>query len=165
MRTALFALVACTLIALPASAYLSDGSDEGGEARTMSAAPAAEAGPTTLYDGAWEYASLGQIPGFAAEPVIATFDVPAGTSDLEVIVTHAGQNFGPYADNARLYDPQGRLVSQDAFSDQQVGNFWSEGTATLTAAAPAPGTWTVALSVDNIDQTDRQTGRVVATAA
>lgn len=120
--------------------------------------------PVVLVNSTWEAAN-GPMPmadGHSFE--IARFMLPDSTSRPIVNVTVEHSNMHVFADNVALLDPTGEFADNAALSDQQVTNFYSEGTATLTGNHYMAGNWTVVYRNDGLNPTETMAGTVVVTA-
>lgn len=127
--------------------------------------PPALADGTVLGEGQWSGGNPLPPGPFGFEATVLTFEVPAGLDHLHADFVRSHESMDVFAANARLYAPDGTLADQEAFSDAQVGNWRSTGTAQLRVDAPEAGIWRAVYLNDGLDPTGTHTVTVVASGA
>jgi hypothetical protein len=118
-----------------------------------------------VLDHNWSHENLGRPPLLSQELDIGSFELDDGAVHVWVNVTRSSDNIRAFADNLRLYRPDGSMADQAAFSDQQYGNFFTTGTAAVEVASGDAGTWRVTYLTDSAHQAEVHVGRTIVTAA
>lgn len=116
-----------------------------------------------LLDYRWSVPGTSQMPP-GGEDDIGAFNITEGRQ-VVVYAEAKSLNLRVTADALRVYDPEGNLADQAAFSNQQYLNLNSSGTASLNITATKPGTWRVVLLWDHYDQRDTVEGHTLVTVA